>query len=121
MTVTEDLFGYTDTCTGTFTVEVFELGYPNTGGEGTCAWAGSLGIFSTPTLTFGGDLEEPDWTFDTPGVTFSVLENDLWTGANAWADASTETIWGEFSGDDIVTYSGFGVMLEFDGTFEVSR
>lgn len=66
-----------------FTMEVFELGYPNTGGEGTCAWAGSLGIFSTPAFTFGGDLEDPDGVFDTPGVPLSMLETDRGTGADA--------------------------------------
>ena len=106
---TASISGFSDTCSGSMTIEVDELGEPPLTGSFTCAWA-LLG--TTETVTIDGDFND-----DETGMSGALQVGDAvlegWDG-----DLTDEPrLTSEFSG--IVEI--LGQPADYTGAFEVAR
>ena len=121
VTATLTLINYTDTCSGSFTMDVSPADSPNTAGWGDCAWSSVFGSLSNPELAFAGEIDENNGTFSGEAAVFSALDTDFDANVNAWADGGSPELWGTFDGEGVVLYDGYEFDATFSGTFDAVK
>jgi hypothetical protein len=108
--------GITDTCAGTATVEVDELGSVQITGTGDCSFSGVLGtLMGSQSGALEGEITSDPSAEGTVSVgdASTTIISDDWTGSFT----DDDTLYGEFEGS--TTYLHY--TIDYLGTFEVSR